>query len=88
MKNILCVGGSGQLGSRIINHFKAYNVVNIDYRPHSFEKTNILLEKQASIETNHRNTINNIKSLGIRFNAILVTAGGWVGGNIKEDNYY
>ena len=24
----------------------------------------------------------------MRFNAILVTAGGWAGGNIKDDDYY
>ena len=33
-------------------------------------------------------TIEGVKSLGMKFNAILVTAGGWTGGSIKEDNYY
>lgn len=34
MKNILCIGGSGQLGSKILNLFTPYNVVNVDFKPH------------------------------------------------------
>jgi len=83
MKNILCIGGSGQLGSKILNLFKSYNVVNVDFTPHESAKTNILLDKQLNVESNHRNTISKINALNVRFNTILVTAGGWVGGNIK-----
>ncbi len=29
-----------------------------------------------------------LKGYGDKYHAILVTAGGWVGGNIKDDNYF
>lgn len=34
MKNILCIGGSGQLGSRVVSILSQYNVVNVDLKPH------------------------------------------------------
>jgi hypothetical protein len=34
MKNILFIGGSGQLGAKVISVFTPYHVVNIDFKPH------------------------------------------------------
>lgn len=34
MKNILVVGGSGQLGTRVVSLFAPYHVVNVDFTPH------------------------------------------------------
>ena len=87
MKNILCIGGSGQLGSKVVSIFKGHNLVNVDFTPHAEAKHNIVLQQQTTL-LNNRLVIDSVKSLGISFNAILVTAGGWTGGNIKEDDYF
>jgi dihydropteridine reductase len=88
MKNILCIGGAGQLGSKVISIFSKHKVVNVDFREHPSAHQNILLKQGQQVETNNKLAIDGIKSLGMKFNAILVTAGGWTGGSIKEDNYY
>jgi dihydropteridine reductase len=87
MKNVLFIGGSGQLGSKVLSLFSPYHVVNVDFRPHEQAKRNILLEKDSSVAENNRLTLEKVKGLGIRYDAILVTAGGWAGGNIKDDDY-
>ena len=87
MKNILCIGGSGQLGSKVISVFGKHKVFNVDFRPHSSAAHNITLKDQTP-QLNNKFAIDSIKSLGIKFSAILVTAGGWTGGNIKDEDYY
>lgn len=87
MKNILCIGGSGQLGSKVVSLFSPYNVVNVDLKPHDQAKTNILIEKDRSVSENNKYVIDNIRNLNFKYNAILVTAGGWAGGNIKDNDY-
>lgn len=88
MKNILCIGGSGQLGSTIVSTLSKHKVVNIDFKEHPKAHKNILLTPENPPPQNNQFAIDSLKSLQTRFHAILVTAGGWAGGNIKEDNYY
>lgn len=87
MKNILCIGGSGGLGSKIVSIFSKHKVVNIDFKPHSSASHNITLKDQST-QLNNQLAIQSIQALGIKFSAILVTAGGWAGGNIKDDDYF
>ena len=87
MKNILCIGGAGQLGTKVISTFQQHQVVNIDFKPHPTAKHNIQLLQQTP-ELNNKLAISAIQQLGIKYNAILVTAGGWTGGNIKDDDYH
>lgn len=54
MKNVLFLGGSGQLGSKVLSLFSPYNVVNVDFRPHQQAKRNILLQKDTSVADNNR----------------------------------
>jgi len=61
--------------------------VNVDFNPHKIAKTNILLDQTLTPAQNNQNTINSIKSLSVKFNAILVTAGGWTGGSIADADY-
>lgn len=88
MKNILCIGGSGSLGSKVISIFSKHKVVNVDFREHSSAHSNILLQQGQPVEANNKLVIDSVKSLGMKFNSILVTAGGWTGGSIKGDHYY
>lgn len=87
MKNILCIGGSGQLGAKVVSHLSSYHVVNVDFKPHDQAKNNILLEKGKSVADNNKLAIDAINKNGFKYNAILVTAGGWAGGSIKDDDY-
>ena len=87
MKNILCIGGSGQLGSRVISVFNKHKVFNVDFTAHPSAAHNICLKEQPT-QLNNRLVLDSVKSLGVRFNAILVTAGGWAGGNIKDEDYH
>ena len=87
MKNILCIGGSGQLGSKVVSVFSKHKVFNVDFAPHPSAAYNISLKEQSP-QLNNRLVLDSVRSLGVRFNAILVTAGGWAGGNIKDDDYH
>ena len=88
MKNILCIGGAGQLGSKVVSIFSKHKVVNIDFKPHETATRNILLQSDQTIQLNNRFAIDSIKSINHKFDAILVTAGGWTGGSIKDDDYF
>lgn len=88
MKNILCIGGSGYLGSQVINALSSYQVSNVDFKPHEQARHNFLLSKELPPTQNYQATLRSIKQLDVKFNAILVTAGGWVGGSIKDDDYF
>lgn len=87
MKNILCIGGSGQLGAKVVSLLSPFHVVNVDFKPHQQAKNNILLEKGRSVADNNRLAIEAINKFGFKYNAIIVTAGGWAGGSIKDDDY-
>ncbi len=41
MKKILCIGGCGQLGSKVISILKNYQVTNLDFNSHQDAKFNI-----------------------------------------------
>ena len=87
MKHVLFIGGSGQLGSKVLSLFSPYHVINADYRVHDQAKQNIVLRKESSVADNNKFTLENVKKFGIKYDAILVTAGGWTGGSIKDDDY-
>ncbi len=76
MKNILFVGGSGQLGKKVIDAFSNYNVTNIDYSPHQKAK-NILLDSGKDSVSNNKTAIEQVAALNKTFDSIIVTAGGW-----------
>ena len=88
MKNILCIGGSGQLGQLVVSALSKYHVFNVDFKPHQSAYHNILLQKNSTPIENNGTVIESVKKLHIKFNAILVTAGGWTGGSIKDDDYF
>ena len=46
MKNILCLGGTGQLGTRVVSVLSKHHVINVDFRAHPEAKQNIVLKEQ------------------------------------------
>jgi dTDP-4-dehydrorhamnose reductase len=57
MKNILCIGGAGQLGQKVISIFSKHNVVNVDFRPHPQARSNLLLDPLLTPTDNYRNVL-------------------------------
>ena len=87
-KKILCIGGSGQLGQAVTKCFLPYEITNIDFKECPSAKNNILIKTTATPSQNNRDVITNLKSFKGRFNSIVVTAGGWIGGSIKDEDYF
>jgi dTDP-4-dehydrorhamnose reductase len=54
MKNILFIGGSGQLGSEMINSFTDYSLFNISYKPHQLAK-HIPISRELDFNQNSQN---------------------------------
>lgn len=88
-KRILCIGGAGQLGKHVTKTLLPYNITNIDFKECPNPITNILLKSTNSASENNKQVINHFKNnVDHKFDAIVVTAGGWVGGSIKDDDYF
>jgi hypothetical protein len=86
MKKILFIGGSGQLGKKMTDIFKnSYSVSNIDYAENQNAAFNYVLDKNLSAIENNKKVIDQFKTLKPSYKAIIVTAGGWTGGNIKDN---
>jgi len=87
MKNLLVVGGSGQLGRTIITSFKInvpkWNVMNIDFKSNTEADCNFIIKKklikEEILEIN-RNEFLTSKKL----DCVINVAGGWLGGVIDD----
>lgn len=86
-KKILCIGGAGQLGRAVIKSFLPYSITNVDFRESESAKSNILLQNGLKASDNNRYVIEQMKKNNEKFDSIIVTAGGWVGGSIKDEDY-
>lgn len=87
-KKILCIGGAGQLGKHVAKSFLPYNITNVDFGECESASTNILMHSGAASQENNLSVINQLKKTNPRFDSIVVTAGGWAGGSIKNDDYF
>ncbi|KAJ3012386.1 UNVERIFIED_CONTAM: hypothetical protein HDU68_001239 [Siphonaria sp. JEL0065] len=91
-KHAVVYGGSGGLGVRIVSAFKAadWRVTSVDFRGNDeadarivldgakdFEATGLLVDKELGAITQ-----------GAKVDAIVNVAGGWAGGNLKDDDLY
>ncbi len=85
MKKILCIGGAGQLGSKVVSILKNYHVTNLDFKSHQDAKLNIELQKDVTPAESNNYVLQQFQKNNVKFDSIIVTAGGWVGGNIKDD---
>ncbi len=89
MQKVLFIGGSGQLGKKMVEIFKgSYSVANIDFSENKNANVNYLMQTNLSAKDNNKNIIEKLKSKPQKFKAIIVTAGGWTGGSIKDDDYF
>lgn len=87
-KKVLCFGGAGVLGSNVLKTLSGYPLTSIDFKEPSGLQgiTNVLLKK----EQKPKETLTNIKKAigNTKYDAIIVTAGGWKGGNIRSETLF
>lgn len=89
MKNLLVVGGAGQLGRSIIKTFKMntpkWNVMNIDFKDNKEADMNYIIRdnlKKEEIERIHQNKFLESDKL----DCLINVAGGWLGGGIDSED--
>ena len=88
MKNILCIGGNGALGKSVLKYLNPYSLTNIDFSASSLTQSNFLLEASKNPQDNNKSALQFIKNKKQQYDAIIVTAGGWSGGSIKDEDYF
>ncbi|EFA86561.1 dihydropteridine reductase [Heterostelium album PN500] len=85
-KNVLVFGGSGSLGSAIVNLFKTkgWNTISVDFR----DNTNAT--QSVSITSSNESEVKRVLSVlgSTKVDSIICAAGGWVGGSIVADDYF
>lgn len=87
-KKILCIGGAGHLGKHVVKSCLPYHITNVDFSKCESASTNILMDSGLKTEENNLDVINQLKKVNHQYDSIIVTAGGWTGGSIKNDDYF
>jgi dihydropteridine reductase len=87
---VLVYGGAGQLGGTVIKHFKdnGWKTYSVDYRPNEDADHNLVLAPEGSTKENTHKVIRDLKALNAVLNAVICVAGGWLGGNVKDDSIF
>ncbi|ORZ20832.1 hypothetical protein BCR41DRAFT_334636 [Lobosporangium transversale] len=87
VSSIVVYGGSGALGRALVSTFiqKQWIVTSIDFFANQEATTNILLEKNDTLEEQGRRVIG---AVGGKVDAIVCVAGGWAGGNAASDELF
>lgn len=86
---ILVSGGKGALGSAVVSHFKSKKwwVASIDFHQNEVADLNILVDKNENLKDQQSKVKKSI-SLALKndkLDTIICVAGGWMGGNAKND---
>jgi len=83
-KTLAIIGGSGVLGSAILNPLKKtrWQTINFDYTESKLAKRNIIIKREIPIESQISEIHKTISKLDDEFDAVISTAGG-IAGQIK-----
>ncbi|KAI8608777.1 hypothetical protein BC830DRAFT_1174134 [Chytriomyces sp. MP71] len=91
-QHVLIYGGSGGLGCKVVDTFKAagWTVTSADYRVNQSADNNILLQRDVDLQTAGKYVEAEVKSVLVdnKLDAIVNVAGGWAGGNLASDDLY
>jgi dihydropteridine reductase len=91
VKKVLVYGGSGALGSTLVNHFKNKNywVVSVDIRGNESANENINVNPDDTFKDQESSVIDRLQSMLIdsRLDAVINVAGGWAGGNAQAAEF-
>jgi len=90
---VVVYGGSGALGSTIIQEFKTLSpsvaCISIDLRPNENASKNVLITELSDWSKQHVQVVEGIQQAvgDTKVDAIFCVAGGWAGGNASNEAY-
>lgn len=86
---VLVYGGKGALGAACVSHFKTQNywVGSIDLTPNEQADASIIVPRDEPWVNQEQEVVKKVDEAlnGEKLDAIICVAGGWAGGNAKED---
>lgn len=91
MLKSIVVGGSGALGRALVNDLKlkGFQPINVDFVANDDAAINIAIDSKQSlgnqIDRICKEIDNSVSDSAVK--GVFSTAGGWAGGNIKDDNF-
>ncbi|KAJ3036646.1 hypothetical protein HDV00_002470 [Rhizophlyctis rosea] len=90
--HVLVYGGSGALGRAIVTYFRnaKWTVTSIDFRANEEATNNVLLTPNLPLEKAGLDVLGKVGDAlsGQRLDAILNVAGGWAGGNLRDNDIF
>ncbi|ELR16129.1 dihydropteridine reductase [Acanthamoeba castellanii str. Neff] len=89
-KGVLVYGGAGQLGGTVVSHFKqaGYTTYSVDFRPNEDAHHNFVLSPDVRTKENTAKVVKGLKDQNATLDAVICVAGGWLGGNVKEESIF
>jgi len=89
-RHVLVYGGAGQLGATVVKHFKdnRWQTLCVDFRKNDNAEVNIVLSPLESTKDNVAKVVSELNSCKIKLNAVVCVAGGWLGGNVKDESIF
>ncbi|KAI9291088.1 NAD(P)-binding protein [Neoconidiobolus thromboides FSU 785] len=91
MSSVLIYGGSGALGSTLVNYFKqkSWKVLSIDTRTNSEAETSIILDLNKKCKEQSEEILKQLENSSIgKFDAIINVAGGFAMGNASSTELF
>jgi len=89
-RHVLVYGGAGQLGATVVKEYKDRGWVTlcVDFRKNDSSDVNIVLSPLESTKDNVSKVVAELNSRKIGLNAVVCVAGGWLGGNVKDESIF
>eukprot|EP01088_Endostelium_zonatum_P021737 TRINITY_DN8791_c0_g1_i1.p1 TRINITY_DN8791_c0_g1~~TRINITY_DN8791_c0_g1_i1.p1 ORF type:complete len:248 (+),score=41.73 TRINITY_DN8791_c0_g1_i1:23-766(+) len=89
-KNVLIYGGSGQLGTNIVQYFnsKGWSTFSVDFKDNPQATWNSALNAQSSTKDNTASVTKALKTNNVELHAVICVAGGWLMGSVKDDSIF
>lgn len=89
-KGVLVYGGAGQLGGTVVSHFKqaGYTTYSVDFRPNEDAHHNFVLSPDVRTKENTAKVVKGLKDQNATLDAVICVAGGWLGGNVKDESIF
>eukprot|EP01113_Clastostelium_recurvatum_P006266 TRINITY_DN1283_c0_g1_i1.p1 TRINITY_DN1283_c0_g1~~TRINITY_DN1283_c0_g1_i1.p1 ORF type:complete len:246 (+),score=62.38 TRINITY_DN1283_c0_g1_i1:49-738(+) len=87
MPSVLVYGGCGSLGHEVVAHFKSkgWHTISVDLRPSEISSASVVTQpsaKPADIFADVKKVVTE------PLQAVVCAAGGWAGGNIKDETLF
>eukprot|EP01087_Luapelamoeba_hula_P001400 TRINITY_DN11120_c0_g1_i1.p1 TRINITY_DN11120_c0_g1~~TRINITY_DN11120_c0_g1_i1.p1 ORF type:complete len:253 (+),score=61.49 TRINITY_DN11120_c0_g1_i1:35-760(+) len=89
-KQVLVYGGAGQLGATVVGEFKekGWTTHCVDFRANPQAHNNVVLSPTDSTKDNVAKAVADLKSKNARLDVVVCVAGGWLGGDVKNESIF